>query len=140
LGWNFFFATVVIKHSLAALGPLSLIACICIDHNDLLVVRVVGLIFALEMAILGSFGFGKAKPFKLWFFGTTKLETAVQLFKTYKMSLLWIKKDTNFSVHTEYGFIRYIRYLKRWYTVLANPTNPQCQLHVLVPVICTSLC
>jgi len=45
-------ATPLIKHSLCF--PLSFNVRFCINHNVLLVVRVVGLLFALEMAILGS--------------------------------------------------------------------------------------
>jgi hypothetical protein len=56
LGSFFFFATPLIKHSLCF--PLSLNACFCISHNVLLVVRIVGLLFAREMAVLG--------PFWLW--------------------------------------------------------------------------
>ena len=44
-------------------------------------VRVVGLLFTLEMAILGP------SPSNLDFL-TTKLDVGVQLFKTYKMSPL----------------------------------------------------
>ena len=49
----FVFATPKIKHSHCF--PLSFNARFCINHNVLLVVRVVGLLFALEIAILGSF-------------------------------------------------------------------------------------
>ena len=48
---HFSFATPLIKHSLCF--PLCFNARFCMNHNVLLVVRVVGLLFALEMAILG---------------------------------------------------------------------------------------
>jgi hypothetical protein len=52
------------------------------------VVRAVGLIFALEMAILGSFWLWTGLALQTLIFGTTKFDTGVQLFKSYKMSLL----------------------------------------------------
>jgi hypothetical protein len=57
-GVDFFFVSPLIKHSLCF--PLSFNARLCINHDVLLVITVVGLFFALEMAILGSFGFGQA--------------------------------------------------------------------------------
>jgi membrane protein required for beta-lactamase induction len=65
-------------------GPLSYKVLILI--NVLLMVGVVGLLFALEMAILGSFGLWTGQALQTLIFGTTKLDTGVQLFKSYKMS------------------------------------------------------
>jgi hypothetical protein len=47
-----FFVTLLIQLSLCFL--LFFFACICLNHNVLLEVRAVGLLFALKMAILGS--------------------------------------------------------------------------------------
>jgi hypothetical protein len=52
------------------------------------VVRVVGLLFALEIAILGSFWLWTGLALQSLIFGTTKLDIGVQLFKSYKMSPL----------------------------------------------------
>jgi len=85
-GANYFFATHLLKHSLYS--PLTFSACLCINHTVLLVVRAVGLLFALEMAILGSFWLWTGLALQTLIFGTTKFDTGVQLFKSYKMSLL----------------------------------------------------
>jgi len=54
IGVDFFpFATPLIKHSLRF--TLCFNARFCMNHNVLLMVRVVGLLIALEMAIWGSF-------------------------------------------------------------------------------------
>jgi hypothetical protein len=56
-----------------------------------LVVRVVGLFFALEMAISGSYGLWPGLALQTLIFDTIKLDRGVQLSKSYKMSLSWFK-------------------------------------------------
>jgi len=102
----FFLCDSLIKHSLCF--PLSFNARFCINHNVLLVVRVVGLLFALEIAILGSFWLWTGLALQSLIFGTTKLDIGVQLFKSYKMSPLWSNSE-GYRFHRIYG--------RRFYTV-----------------------
>ena len=70
-------------------GSGSFNVCFFINHNILLVVRVVGLLFALEMAISGSnwLWAGLALQTKV-FLAQLNWLSGVQLFKSKKMSLL----------------------------------------------------
>jgi hypothetical protein len=86
LGSIFSFATPLIKHSHCF--PPFLNACFCINHSVVLVVGVVGIPFALEMVILGSFWLWTGLALQTLIFWHTKLDTGVELFKSYKMSLL----------------------------------------------------
>jgi len=82
-----FFSLRLLRYALPLLYTYFL-ACFCINHNVSLVVRVVGLLFALAMAILGSVWLWTGLALQTLIFGATELDTGVQLFKSYKMSLL----------------------------------------------------
>ena len=138
LFWVKFFLSLLLKHSLCF--SLLLNACIYINHKVSSVVRVVGLLIALEMTILVSLGLwtGLALQTLIFWHNKNLIRVCSSLRATkwayYDSNL----KGKNFSdignmvVHGIYLCTYGIGYLKRWYTVLVKTLGVWDELVLLL--------